>query len=44
LPVLGGFPKTAAVIRHVHLVGRAVRKTRAKADDLSEPRQPALMR
>lgn len=26
-PILGGFPKTAEVIRHAHLVGRAVHKT-----------------
>jgi hypothetical protein len=36
-PVLGGFPKTAAVIQHVHLVGRALRKTRANATDSAVP-------
>jgi hypothetical protein len=25
-PVLGGFPKTAAALRHIHLIGRAVTK------------------
>ncbi len=36
-PVLGGFPKTAEVLRHVHLVGRAVAKTRRRAYDEQQP-------
>jgi hypothetical protein len=32
-PILGGFPKTAAVMRHVHLIGRAIVRTRSRDDE-----------
>lgn len=38
-PVFGGFPKTAEVLRHVHLIGRAIHRTRSKAADQSDQRR-----